>query len=131
MGKKNLLFVIVDDNDEIFGYFNENTITNNNTWKGASAGLKTFHFNYQSYGRLHKPMKFLPEEYTRRCGCELNDNDKEILISIGEIFIYSKPYKHQSWCFDGDMKFSYPNVEHPICGSNLFQPLRIVIIQMN
>ena len=26
MGKKNLLFAIVDDNDEIFGYFIENTI---------------------------------------------------------------------------------------------------------
>ena len=64
VGKKQLLFIIEDEDSEIFGYYLNTQIIQQ--YDKQETDYKTFHFNLQSKNnRLDKPMKF-----------EINDRKK-------------------------------------------------------
>ena len=57
IGKKQLVFVIEDEDGEIFGYYCNTQIFEEDDWQQTDN--KTFHFNLQSKNnRLEQPMKF-------------------------------------------------------------------------
>ena len=57
IGKKQLVFLIEDEDGEKFGYYlNTEIIEEYGEW--IETDDKSFHFNLQSNGRLPKPMKF-------------------------------------------------------------------------
>ena len=63
IGKKQLVFVIENENGEIFGYYLNTEIIEE--YKNHETDLNSFHFNLQSNGRLEKPMKFEIKDFTK------------------------------------------------------------------
>ena len=141
IGKKQLVFVIEDENDEKFGYFfNPQIIELFNCGESPQqADKKCFHFNLESNERLSKPMKFEIKNM-KKGGISLfrkNDDVYSDLITIGEIFLSKENWKIDSNCEQHENYFNYHSVKNALCGikSNSngemkFIPKRFVVIQM-
>ena len=128
IGKKQLAFIIEDEDGEIFGYY-FNTKIKDGSSDDQIADYKTFEFNLQSNGRLGKPMKFEiknPEGYI----FGLHNKSNEYLIRLGDIHLNKENYKNHSHCFQYENYFNYHGIKNALCGNKNFTPKRILVIQM-
>ena len=128
-------FFIEDEDGEKFGYYLTAEIIEKYK-EFSKTGMKTFHFNLESNGRLHGPMKF---EITRpNTGYILYDKSDICLIQLGNITLKKAPYQKKSNCVDHWGTFDYHGIKKALCGKTdgdfggeYFTPKRIVVIQMN
>ena len=137
IGKKQITFLIEDEDGEKFGYFHNGIISDE---IGVSNPLddKTFIFNLESNGRLQTPMKFEPL-ILDASGLFLFE--KELagpLISLSEIKLNKIHEKYSSFCGQEGI-FDCKGIENAYCGKaiplydgvgNCFVPKRIMVIQM-
>ena len=133
IGKKQLIFLIEDDNGEKFGYF-EHTEIQNNVKSFVTTDNLSFHFNLQSqFGRLHESMKFGIIN-NNRGGYRLYPNEYFDLIRIGDIKLFKEDHKNESTCDEDNEGFDYYSLKSSLCGKSGFDhpiyPKRIVVIQM-
>ena len=145
IGKKQLTFLIEDDNEEIFGYYlNTEIIEKYN--KIMETDFKSFEFNLYSNGRLLGPMKFEIKN-TKKGGYYLNESgefDCTNLILIGTIELMKELYAYESTCHEplkkGDQieyLFDYHGFDKALCGKignsfggERFTVKKFVVIQM-
>ena len=137
IGKKQLIFLIEDEDGEKFGYY-LNTQVVEKYWKLGDRRIETdnksFEFNLESNGRLDQPMKFeIKDLYWG--GYELCEkSDKWNLIVLGDIVLFKENKKNHSCCFQSEYNFDYHGIENALCGKiyypDKFTPKRILVIQM-
>ena len=141
IGKKQLVFLIVDEENEIFGYYLNTQIENQyyETFFKAT-DFKSFEFNLQSNNnRLYKPMKFEIQEPAY--GYYLTDQSNNLLISLGDINIFKLDKKYSSSCIQRSYAFNYHEINNALCGKSKYEencewkgenftPKRILVIQM-
>ena len=137
IGKKQLIFLIVDEDGEKFGYY-LNTQIEEEYYLPKETDNKSFQFNIQSNGRLEKSIKCKIKD-TEYGGYYLFDKSDEYeqLIIIGDITLFKESLKNQSYCEQHEDYFNYHGIENALCGKQpnddgkmKFTPKRIVVIQM-
>ena len=132
-GKKQIVFLIEDEDGEKFGYYLHTTVKEI-MWeeKAFEADSESFEFNIQSKdNRLPNPMKFEIKD-VKEGGYKLwlNDNDPGFLIFIGDIVLMLKNYKNCCLCSQKNENFDYHGIENALCGKTGFELKRLVVIQM-
>ena len=133
IGKKQLIFLIEDEDGERFGYY-LNTEVIERYWqkhgyKPITTDNKSFHFNLQSNGRLKQPMKFESKNVTYG-GYILFEKSNDYLIYLGDIELFKENYKNQSFCGQSESHFDYHGIKNALCGKIQFTSKRILVIQM-
>ena len=137
IGKKQLTFIIEDEENEIFGYYYNTEVLESYSW-WQETDNKSFHFNLQSNNnRLNEPMKFEIKNLIKG-GIILCDPSNVDLIGIGNIGLYKEDSKNESHCYKNKNYFNYHGVKNALCGKEpdeygnyFFTPKRILVIQMN
>ena len=136
MGKKQLVFIIQDEDGEIFGFYFNNQVNNKQSW--TQSDTNSFYFNLQSNGRLPKPMKFKQ----RNLSCiTIFSSGKETLFTFGDIHLSKENHKEKSYCTDVEFQSQsfgdYNGIKNALCGKSIFNgegkyffPIRIMVIQM-
>ena len=105
-------------------------------WPRQMTDSKSFQFNLQSKNnRLDKPMKFEIKDLEYGGGIWLYEKSDEynILIILGEIYLYKENKKNESYCYQYEWNFNYHGIENALCGKTdykNFTPKRIIVIQM-
>ena len=130
IGKKQLTFIIEDEDNEIFGYY-LNTQIIEEYKKRQKVDNKSFEFNLQSKdNRLSKPMKF--EIINLNYGIRLHYVTDEILITLGDIHLMKQNKKNKNYCYEYIHRYNYHEIENALCGKTFlkFHPKRILVIQM-
>ena len=131
IGKSQLLFVIEDEDGEVFGYYFNPQIDEKVRY--SEADEYTFHFNIRSSNyRLQRPINYQANELWKsshqKC-CRLYSNSHRKLIRLGEIrLMKDNGMFNQSYC-DLDVQ-SDSSSRYILCGKQRFIPQRIVVIQM-
>ena len=136
IGKKQLSFVIEDEDGEIFGYYlNTQVIEEYDDWQRTDT--KTFQFNLQSKNnRLDKPMKFEITYLIIGGICLFEKSDEYDLIWLGDINLRKENKKNISYCRQNEYCFNYHGIKNALCGKTWedgneeFTPKRIIVIQM-
>ena len=140
-GRKQLVFLINDNNGEIFGYYlNTEVKKEYNRQTFTQTDVFSFEFNLESNGRLKAPMKFPIKDTSY--GYFLPNSLNERLIEIGDIVLYKEHKKDSSFCVQEDKRYDYQGLENPLCGKSVYQeegiwfgecinPSRIRVIQMD
>ena len=140
IGKKQLVFLIEDEDNEVFGYYlHTEIIEKYNEWnKGHN---KSFYFNLQSNGRLSKPMKFEisnPFEGGYQLFKNGHVGSAENLIGLGDMWLGKQEFSDLSNCEQHENHFNFHGIQRALCGRQpnyegemLFDPQRIIVIQMN
>ena len=133
INKSNLLFLIEDEDGEIFGYYLSTQVPQD--IGRSSTDFNSFHFNLKSKdNRLKYPIKFEIKHPVWGGICLYDENEKEYLINLGNIVLCKKENKDKSYCHqynEGD--FDYHGIGKALCGKTdpeFFKPTRIVVIQM-
>ena len=131
-GKKHLIFVIEDDQNNKFGYYFDIMIHSIDKYV---KGNKSFLFSLKSNGRINGMMKF--EEISGN-GFYIHSNSNSKLFEInGGIDVYKEYKKNESTVYYYDYCFDYHGITkafHPKLEKNgdrqYFTPKRITVIQM-
>ena len=130
IGKKQLVFLIEDEEDEeLFGYYLNTGIPQEyNKW--IETNYESFEFNLHSNGRLQEPMKFeIIDLYHGGCHLSLNSSWNNLIL-LGDISLRIENVKNNSECWTCEDRFDYHGIEYPLCGKWKFTPKRILVIQM-
>ena len=128
IGKKQLVFLIEDEDGEKFGYYlNTEVIEKYRDW--IETDNKSFEFNLQSNGRIKQPMKFEIENLEWG-GYRLYKKSENYLIRLGDIYLKKENFKNYSCCWKNENWFDYHGIEKALCGKHDFTPKRILVIQM-
>ena len=140
IGKKQLAFIIEDEDGEKFGYYLNTEVKNKyNKKRFTETDDKSFEFNLESKGRLDKMMKFPIKN--NKYGYSLNEKSNERLIDLGNIVLYKENKRNLSYCIQKDDQFDYQGISNALCGKitykeenqwkgRPFKLLRIIVIQM-
>ena len=134
--RKQLVFIIEDEDNEIFGFYFNNQIKSYELI--TESDHLSFYFNTQSNGRFTKPMKF-----NQKCisSLHLYENKNKEFFTFGDIHLMKKEYKNKSYCYDieeyGNCNGNYLGFECALCGKSgtskkgdKFIPKRILVLQM-
>ena len=137
VGKKQLVFLIEDTNDELFGYYLDNVVII--SYEGIiTTNRDSFLFNLKSNGRLPRPMKFEIKD-TVYGGYHIyeNNNKYDSLIGLGDILLLNDNMKNFCCCWQHDDIFNYHGIQNALCGIQLneqgfgyFTPKRFIVIEM-
>ena len=137
IAKDHLLFLIETEDGEKFGYFCPMTIQPL-YYKRMPVNKYAFSFTLKSNGRIQNPTHFniindINGGYEL---CDKSDN-YNCLIRLGDIWIYFKEFKTESCCNETKGNFNYHHMTNALCGStpdkcgwSLFDPKRILVIQL-
>ena len=129
--QEQLIFLIEDEDGQKFGFYLDGMIMSYN--RDLPGDDNSFCFNLQSNGRLDRPMKFevLKSKIFKTNVYHLYPNVDKNLIRIGDIYLYKKNWKNQSFCQQDC--FDYHNIEKAIsgkCEMECINPKRILVIQL-
>ena len=129
IGRKQLVFLIEDENGEKFGYY-LNTKMIRNYMKNKPADWKSFQFNIESNGRLATMEKYeIKDIYSG--GYKMNRETEEMLITLGDIVLMKKERKNKSLCYNDKKKsFDFDDEKYVMTGRKHFCVERLVVIQM-
>ena len=132
-----LVFVIEDEDGEIFGYYCNRDINNDKQLQPTYS--ESFHFNLESNGRLDKPMKFEIKNLEKG-GIGLRGKSEEGLIELGDIILRKENNKNESCCCQYENFFNYHGIKNALCGKTRyydnewkgerFTSKRILVIQL-
>ena len=126
--KKNIVIMIEDTNNNIFGVFINNIPTQTSKY---IAYPYEFVFSLNSNGRCEQPMIFPMHNYSESfCLC---GDDDERLFSVGcdDIIIMKEDCQdksHENSCHQ--KCFDYNGIDDAFCGSSRFKVKRIMVYQM-
>ena len=138
IGKKQLIFLIEDEDNEIFGYYCNTQIIEKYDYYRQETDFGSFQFNLQSKNnRLKQPMKFEIKDL-QYSGIELYEKSDSGLICLGNIILCKENKKYQSYCDNNEDDFNYHGIENALCGKtfddwgngDMFISKRILVIQM-
>ena len=143
IGKSKLVFIIEDNEGEIFGYYLNTEITKRyHEWRKTDD--KSFEFNLESNGRLTGPMKFeIKNEKIGGWKLFKKYDEYDDLIVLGDIHLKKKVKKYYSYCEHNEYIFNYHEIDFALCGKGkiynddesgemtCFDPKNIYVIQMN
>ena len=132
IGRSQLLFLIEDEDGEIFGYY-LNTKIEPKYNEIISTNSQSFLFNLQSNGRLEKPLKF---EWTdiHFGWYKLFDSSNYRLISLCEINLMKEEEHSDSFCSQTENWINYENIPKALCGKtdpNTFLPHHFFLIHLS
>ena len=133
IGKKQLIFLIEDEDGEKFGYYLNTKMIERYYWNETDN--KSFEFNLQSNGRLQNPMKF-EIKHLEWGGYMLFEKTSVGFISLGDIYLKKENKKNKSHYWHREENFNYHGIENALCrktgllSDDEFMPKRILIIQM-
>ena len=140
IGKRNLSFVIEDNDREIFGYYlNTEVVEKYGLFNRHETDFKSFEFNLQSNERLPKPMKFEINNLNVGGIYLYSNSDQFTSIQLGDIILPKERNKYQSFCFPqkNSEVFNYYGIENALCGKTgklcegeNFNLKRFIVIQM-
>ena len=128
-GKKDLLFIIEDENGNKFGGYLFATISTK-WWSNYIEDKNAFLFSLRSNGRLTDIIKFKIHQNSTKA-FTINSSGNKILFAFGEgydICVYSKDSQLPNQC--AQKSFDYLGYSHALCGGELFDMKRFVVIQM-
>ena len=135
IGKKQLVFLIEDEDNEIFGYY-FNTEVVEKCYVNQETDSNSIQFNLQSKNnRLKQPMKFEIKDLVWG-GIWLYGKGDGDLIILGDIYLRKENKKNISCCYQNEDNFDYHGIENALCGKEpnnermFFTPKRILVIQM-
>ena len=140
IGKKDLLFLIEDMNEELFGYYNSACIEEKYDCFRLKTEKQSFLFNISSPDRLKQPEHFeVTDVYYG--GYTLYKETDEKLILLGDIELFKEESKEKCCCYQNNDYFNYHGKEKALCGKevkyswdkkkeNCFIPKRFIVIQM-
>ena len=134
IGKKHVLFLIEDDEEEKFGYYFKGIIQPE-SGDNNSSEKNSFEFNIQSSNkRLKKPMKCKIKDCS--FGIELfsKDNTYNFLIRLGDIYLKNNGVTGNC-CQQDDSHFNYCGIPNILCGKTLsdggcFNLKRLIVVEM-
>ena len=139
IGKKQLLFIIEEEDGEKFGYY-LNTPVIEKYGKVIPTDEKSFLFNLESNGRFEDCMKY-PIKHLEKGGYQLYQNNDEKLISLGAIHLKKQNEKQFSFIFQFNDWFEYHGLKDALCSKtrtnlfslndNCFIMKQLLVIQMN
>ena len=129
------MFVIEDNDDEMFGFYFNKQISLNE--KYIESDDKSFYFILNSK-RKSSPMKF---NQRTNCpyGIHLFSKRSYKLIRLGDILLFKEGFKEKSYCrgINGNCDGNYYGINDGLCGIDkrnngllFFIPKRILVIQM-
>ena len=135
MNKKQLVFLIEDEENNKFGYYLSTQIEPNRYNHFVRTDNNTFIFSLKSNGRLNQMMKFEIKDIDG--GYEMKQNHHNVLIHLGfgsDGAIHLKKFnsKSESYCVNSD-SFNWHGMENALTGKpsfGKFTPRRIVVIEM-
>ena len=135
LGKNRVVFIIEDQDGEIFGYY-ENTFIDDHYYPNSGkTDVYSFQFNLVcKNGRFTRPVKI--DICNTDVGYSLykdNNNHDNMLIDIGDIHLRNASRMNESYCWQNNKCFGYGKVQNCLCGktgSNCIIPKRLVVIQM-
>ena len=140
-GRGKLVFLIEDENNNIFGCFVNQPIDRywyfkNNQWNGSKiVDKKTFIFTIESNGRCQQPMKFEIKPTDKSEAFALYHENESMLFSIGngfDICIFKEESKHACYCCQ--QSFDYQGYQKVLVGNESksypFTLKRIQVFQM-
>ena len=135
IGKKQLIFLIEDEDGEKFGYY-FNPIIPKNHGSSVAADNECFLFNLKSVNqRLSQPMKFEIKNIDFG-SLTLFTTFESNLITLSTIGLYKEEMKNDCCCIQNN-NFDYHGIDNALCGKTLqndkskyFIPKRILVIQM-
>ena len=128
VGKKQVVFLIEDENSELFGYYYNTEVVEKYYWQETDS--KSFEFNLQSKNnRLKQPMKFEIKNL-QEGGIYLREKSDDRLIWLGNICLRKENDKNYSFCQQNENYFDYNGIKKALCGEKYFTPKRILVIQM-
>ena len=138
VGKKQLTFLIENEDDEIFGYYSNTKLIK--LYRRQETDSKSFHFNLQTKNnRINQSMKFKIKD-SKNSGIWLWKADSDYLIKMGDIYLFKENMKNESSCLQHENAFNYQGIENALCGKIIqkennklkgcFTPKRIIVIQM-
>ena len=138
LGKSKLVFLIQDEEGEIFGYYLNTEIKEQTSNKPQKTDSKTFQFNlhFNNY-RLKQPMKYEIVDFIWG-GYRLYKKSEDWLIDLGNIEIYKQQKKNMSWYRLSD-RFNYHHIENALSSKEpigdyqevYFNLKRFIVMQMN
>ena len=130
------MFLIEDDNDEMFVfYFNKQIPLNE---KYSKTDDKSFYFILNSK-RKTSSLKFNQRTYKCPYGIHLFSKHSDKLIRLGDISLYKEDSKEKSYCrgIYGNCSGDYYGITNGLCGMDkrnngllFFIPKRILVIQL-
>ena len=141
IGKKQLVFLIEEENGERFGFYMNNEVEDTMD-RLNKIDDKSFYFNVFSNGRLPNPMKF---ELTKldNFGYTLYETSSDKLIILGDLVLYKENNKNESYYTydETNNNVDFHEIKNALCGkSNRWEnnihynekinPKRILVIQM-
>ena len=129
IGKKNLLFIIEDETNNLFGYYLSTEIPPEYD-TCIETTTESFFFTLETNGRIEHPMKF--ELIETWGGYRLGSKNDKWLIAFGNyaVIVGKEDKKYKSECRQYDDEINYHGISYPFCGSYAFKPKRIVVFQM-
>ena len=132
------MFVIEDDNHEMFGFYFNKQISLNEKYIESETDKYSFYFILNSK-RKTSPMNF--NQRTNKCpyGIHLFSKHSDKLIRLGDISLFKEDSKEKSYCrgINGSHDGNYYGINDGLCGMDerkngqlFFIPKRILVIQM-
>ena len=135
IGRRQLIFLIEEENGEKFGYY-LNSLIEEEYYTWMETDEYSFLFNLESNGRLEYPMKFGIKDY-KRGGYRLAEPNANWIIEIGNISLFKEDIKQKTNCWQNKDVFEYYDIENALCGKEKNElgfmyivPKRILILQM-
>ena len=137
ISKNNLVFIIEDENGNVFGYYHASSIKKY-TMEWSPTNQTAFLFSLRRKGSTEEPKKY--ELLNTTHGCELYNNSNNLLVSLAaSIVIYKENNKEYSHCIENDLFVNLHGEKNVLCGKTsevgydedcCFIPKRILIFQM-
>ena len=130
IGKKQLTFLIENEDGELFGYYLNTQIVEEYD-KRQETDSNSFEFNLKSKNnRLNKMKKYDIKDlkWGGICLCVKNWVG---LVKLGDIELYKENKKNESHCNQYKDRFNYDLNSNALCENKYFDPKRILVIQMN
>ena len=144
IGKRQLAFLIEEQNGELFGcYFN--TVIEKNDYCICYSDEKTFLFNLKCHnGRLPHPMKF-ERKANKHGSITLGKTTSNLLIRFGNLVLHKEDCESDSYYSNSYTEcYEHHGIENALCGKSLhynstiykmegeyIKIKRIIVIQMN
>ena len=119
--KNKLLFVIRNEEDEIFGYYiDEDDTIDAYTYNETKTKGNSYHFNLNSNGRLNGPITFKLQR-DKHDYYKIYEQQNNELITIGDIVLMKQHMKHLSYVQNTNI-FNYNTISAKASSSDLTNP---------
>ncbi|ELP85676.1 hypothetical protein EIN_409950 [Entamoeba invadens IP1] len=127
LNKQNLFFVVIDENNNIFGGYKKSVVKSEDDFlkdKGA------YLFTMNVYGTVGIPLKCVLTQSSAKDSFFLGSKRNSILFAFGkgDLVVYKKDVGKRGICLQ--CSFDYYNAPVVLCGTTRFVPQRVLVVEM-